>query len=163
MKLNLSYFGEKKVFSKPKSTSNLVKPDVENYKKYIKNSLNNKNEFYLKELFQEKFSELHGTKYCIPVVNGLWALVVAIRLLKIEGKTEVIIPSFTYRRMADIAAWLGLTPRFCDVDVNTFSLTKENIEAHINDETAIIIAPHSIVNVCDVYGIEELSSSKGIQ
>ena len=58
MKLNLSYFGEKKVFSKPKSTSNLVKPDVENYKKYIKNSLNNKNEFYLKELFQEKFRKI---------------------------------------------------------------------------------------------------------
>ena len=145
-----------KIFDEPKSTSNLVKPDKKLFKKIL---FEHKQ---IDEKFQTKFSQLHGTKYCIPVVNGLWAIVAAIHELKIKNKNEVIMPSLTYRRMADIAAWLDLIPRFCDVDKKTFSVKKENIEDCINENTAIVIAPHSIVNTCDVIGIEKLCKEKNI-
>ena len=141
---------ETKLFIKPRSTSNLVQPNKDLYKKILFEDKN------ILDTFRVHFSELHGTKYCIPVINGLWALVISIKELKLEGRTEVIMPSLTYRRMADIAAWVGLTPRFCDVDSKTFSVQKENIKECINEKTAIVIAPHSIVNTCDVYGIEDL-------
>lgn len=141
---------EIKLFIKPRSTSNLVRPNKDLFKKILFEDKN------ILDTFRGQFSELHGAKYCIPVINGLWALVISIKELKLEGRTEVIMPSLTYRRMADIAAWVGLTPRFCDVDSKTFSVQKENIKECINEKTAIVIAPHSIVNTCDVNGIEDL-------
>jgi dTDP-4-amino-4,6-dideoxygalactose transaminase len=151
-----SAFKATPVFKKPRSTSNLVRPNKALFKEVFFESED------IINTFKNKFSELHGTKYCIPVVNGLWAIVIAINELKINGRSEVIMPSLTYRRMADIAAWLGLTPRFCDIDSKTFSVQKENIEKCINEQTAIIIAPHAIVNTCDVQGIEELCREKKI-
>lgn len=71
-------------------------------------------------------------------------------------------PSLTYRRMSDIAAWLDLTPRFCDIDFDSFSLQRYNVEKCINENTAIVVAPHPIVNICDVKGIEDLCREKKI-
>lgn len=143
-----------KIFKKPRSTSNLVRPDKSLFKKIL---------FQKKDIlktFEKEFCKLHGTKYCIPVVNGLWAIVVAINELKIKGKSEVVMPSLTYRRMSDIAAWLDLTPRFCDIDFDSFSLQRYNVEKCINENTAIVVAPHPIVNICDVKGIEDLCREK---
>jgi dTDP-4-amino-4,6-dideoxygalactose transaminase len=145
-----------KIFKKPRSTSNLVRPDKSLFKKIL---------FQKKDIlktFEKEFCKLHGTKYCIPVVNGLWAIVVAINELKIKGKSEVVMPSLTYRRMSDIAAWLDLTPRFCDIDFDSFSLQRYNVEKCINENTAIVVAPHPIVNICDVKGIEDLCREKKI-
>lgn len=160
MKLELAYFGHKPVFSTPKSTSNLIQPDKQKYLEYLNISFGKEplatNNSLLLQKFQERFSTLHGVKHCIPVINGLWGLVMTIDALRIEGRNEIIMPSLTYRRMADIAAWLNLVPRFCDVDKNNFGVTRETIEKCITPNTAIVLAPHPIVNLCDINGITNL-------
>lgn len=162
----LALFGGNPLFKNPKSTSNLIKPNKDTFKKYLMKSFEEErastDDEGLIDLFEFKFAKLHDVKFCIPVVNGLWALVITINELKKEGKTEIIMPSLTYRRMADIAAWIGLIPRFCDVDSENFAVTRKNIEACITEETAIVLAPHSIVNVCDVNGISELCQEKSL-
>lgn len=159
----LAYFGGNPLFATPKSTSNLVRPDKSVFKKYLKNYVYQiDDQKSIIQEFKNRFSELHGVKHCIPVINGLWALVVTINELKIEGKTEIIMPSLTYRRMADIAAWVGLTPRFCDVNLDDFSVTRDNIANCINNETALVLAPHPIVNICDVRGITKLCNEHNL-
>ena len=59
--------------------------------------------------------------------------------------------------MADIAAWLNLTPHFCDVDKDTLGISLETASKSINENTALILAPHPIVNMCDISGIEKLA------
>ena len=82
--------------------------------------------------------------------------------LALKGKSEIIMPSLTYRRMADIAAWVRLKPRFCEVDRNTLAPTRETVGACINAETALIMAVHPIVNCCDIEGIVNLGAEHGI-
>lgn len=162
----LALFGGDPLFKQPKSTSNLIKPNKKTFKEYLLKSFteesSSNNNGGLIQQFEYKFAKLHDVKYCIPVVNGLWALVITINELKKEGKSEIIIPSLTYRRMADIAAWIGLVPRFCDVDSENFAVSRAEIESCITDQTAIVLAPHSIVNVCDVKGISELCREKSL-
>ena len=55
--------------------------------------------------------------------NGFWALVLAIRALALPGTTDILMPSLTYRRMADVAAWARLRPRFCEVDPVSLACT----------------------------------------
>ena len=67
-------------------------------------------------------------------------------------------PSLTYRRLADIAAWIRLKPRFCEVDPETLAVTAETVAPCLNHETALILAAHPIVNCCDVRGNRESRS-----
>jgi dTDP-4-amino-4,6-dideoxygalactose transaminase len=64
--------------------------------------------------------------------------------------------------MSDIIIWAGLVPRFCDVDESTLGVTASNAELCINENTAVILAPHPISNLCDIEGMEELSEKYDI-
>jgi dTDP-4-amino-4,6-dideoxygalactose transaminase len=60
--------------------------------------------------------------------------------------------------MADIAAWLKMTPHFCDVDYDTLGMRADDARTCINKNTALILAPHPIVNLCDIDGLLALSA-----
>ena len=55
--------------------------------------------------------------------------------------------------MADIAAWLNLTPHFCDVDQETAAMSVASAEKCINRNTSILLVPHPIVNLVDIEGM----------
>jgi dTDP-4-amino-4,6-dideoxygalactose transaminase len=159
-----SIFGVKSpLFNTPKSTSNLVRPSFENFIDYVRldyNEFNNTD--IITELLENRLSELHGVKNVVTVVNGLWGLVLSIYALKLEGKTEIIMPSMTYRRMADIAAWLEMTPCFCDVNLNSLSITSDFVEKAINSNTALILATHPIVNVLEINELQGVAKKHNI-
>jgi dTDP-4-amino-4,6-dideoxygalactose transaminase len=71
-------------------------------------------------------------------------------------------PSLTYRRLADIVAWAGLVPHFCEVDAARLCITAETARPCVNENTALILGVHPIVNCCDAEGLEALSAQTGI-
>jgi dTDP-4-amino-4,6-dideoxygalactose transaminase len=162
----LALFGNKPLFDTPRSTSNLIKPSYDNFINYIKpiyqkvKGLSGLDRVTID--LERRLADIHEVENCITTVNGLWGLVLSIYALKLKGKNEIIMPSLTYRRMADIAAWLDMVPHFCDVDENTLSTTPYYIEKCINFNTALILAPHPIVNLLDVEQIENLSKKYNI-
>ena len=161
----LAIFGGTPLFSEIKSTSNLVQPSEEKFNSYLFSSFENKTlskQGPCVELLEKRLANIHQVKHCITFCNGLWSLVTAMKLLALEGKTEVIMPSLTYRRMADIAAWVGLTPRFCEVENNTLAVSRATIETCINENTALILAAHPIINLCDISGIVTLANEHKI-
>jgi dTDP-4-amino-4,6-dideoxygalactose transaminase len=159
---DLAILGGGRLFDSFISTSNLVRPDIDVFLRYSAVFYEDKhytNNGPTVRLLEERLAAFHDTEYCITFANGFWALVLAIKCLAIPGKTEIIMPSLTYRRLADIAAWARLKPRFCDVDPETLAMTSETAAACVNDQTALILAVHPIVNCCDVRGLDDLSQS----
>lgn len=162
---SLAFFGGSKAFSVPRSTSNLIQPDLEKFWSYLEPDLlmgNLGSEAQIIQEFEQRLAQWHQSKYCISMVNGLWALVLAIDTLKLPGKTEIIMPSMTYRRMADIAAWLKMVPHFCDVEKETAAMSVSSAEACINSNTALLLVPHPIVHLVDVKGMLALGEKYGI-
>jgi len=166
---DLALFGGPKAFWEIRSTSNLVQPDIENFLNYSKRIYKNRritNNGPLVQELEARLATLHETSYCITFCSGFMALMLAIYDMHIkginEGEAEVIMPSLTYRRMADIAAWAGLVPSFCDVDTNTLGMTAETVEPCINKKTTLILGVHPIVNLCDINGLEQLSKQYNI-
>lgn len=149
----LAIFGGVKLFSLAKSTSNLLQPDIEKFldysriffeqRQYTNNGPNNK-------LLEKRLAEFHQVKYCVTFSSGFWALALAIRTLALKGKTEIIMPSLTYRRMAEIAAWVNLKPHFCEVEPQSLAMSAATVKSCINENTAIILGAHPIVNNCDI-------------
>lgn len=159
---DLAFFGGSKIFSRPVSTSNLVKPDVESFLAKLKIAQTPQGEKYLINQLEKELAEFHGVSYCITVCSGFWALVLCIHELALLGKKEVIMPSLTYRRLADVVAWTGLVPRFCDVNPKKLSISAEAAKHHINSNTALIIGVHPIVNCCDIDSLKVLASENNL-
>lgn len=162
---SLALFGGSKAFAAPRSTSNLVQPDVERFWSYLEPDLLQgnigNNSFAVRQL-EARLAQWHQSKHCISMVNGLWALVLAIDALKIPGKTEIVMPSMTYRRMADIATWLKMVPHFCDVELETAAMSVNAAKGCLNSNTALLLVPHPIVHLVDVKGMLELGEKYGI-
>lgn len=162
---DMAFFGGQPVFDEIKSTSNLVRPSEDGFLNYCKTIFETRrisNNGDLVQQFEKRLCELHNVEHCIATSNGLWSLIMLLKAIKLKGKTEVIMPSLTYRRLADVAAWVKLTPHFCDVELKTMAISRETIEPCINDNTAAIVAVHSIVTPCDIDGISQLAKEKNI-
>ena len=153
------------MFTGPKPVSNLVRPDFEAFLGYSRQFFDRHqytNNGVLVRQLEQRLAAFHGTAFCVTFCSGFWALALAISVLARPGKREIIMPSLTYRRMADIAAWVGLQPHFCDVDPDTLACTAQTVEPCLNNDTAIIIGVHPIVNCCDVTGLAKLARQHDI-
>jgi dTDP-4-amino-4,6-dideoxygalactose transaminase len=162
---DMAIFGGKSLFVIPKSTSNLLQPDVEKFLGYSKLFFDQRqytNNGPNVNLLEQRLADFHQTEHCITFCSGFWALALAISALALKGKTEIVMPSLTYRRMADIAAWLNLKPQFCEVDPSTLAMSAATVRPCINDNTALILGVHPIVNCSDIEGLEALAKEKNI-
>jgi dTDP-4-amino-4,6-dideoxygalactose transaminase len=166
---DLALFGGPKAFSEIRSTSNLVQPDIENFLNYTKRIYKSRwltNNGPLVQELEARLAKIHETRYCVTFCSGFMALMLAMCDMYSkginEGEAEVIMPSLTYRRMADIAVWAGLVPHFCDVDINTLGITAQTVEQCISRRTALIMGVHPVVNLCDIDGLVQLSQRHNI-
>lgn len=161
---DLAVFGGARLFSTPKPTSNLVRPDFERFLGYSKLFFERHQytDGVLVRQLEQRLAAFHQTTFCVAFCSGFWALALAISALARPGKSELVMPSFTYRRMADIAAWTRLKPHFCDVDEDTLANSAATVRPCINDNTALILGVHPIVNFCDIDGLVDLAKEKNI-
>ena len=137
---NLSHHNNrKKLFTIPVSTSGLAKPDRKEFLKNIKKINKKKPELIIKD-FENKMKKFHNTQYCVSFCNGFWALVHSINALKIKDKSHALLPSMTYRRLADVCSWANLTPNFCDINDDDLAINIQDIKKKINRHSAIVLA-----------------------
>jgi dTDP-4-amino-4,6-dideoxygalactose transaminase len=111
---------------------------------------------------EARLAQLHGTEHCVAFCSGFMTLLLSIHALALPNRTEVILPTATYRRMADIIRWAGLKPRFSDIDFETMGVNRKLYEEQITDQTALLLGVHPIVNMSAVTELEELSRDTGI-
>jgi perosamine synthetase len=93
--------------------------------------------------FEEAICEYTGSKYAVAVNSGTSALHLAVRALKLERGSEVILPSFTFSALLNVILQEGLRPRFVDIDPMTYNTTPELIAAAITPRTGLILAVHT--------------------
>ena len=161
----LATFGGAKLFDQPKSTSNLVRPDFERFLNYSKQFFNKRhytNNGPLVRLLEKRLADFHQAQFCVTFCSGFWAIAVTMTALALKGRSEVIIPSLSYRRIADLAAWAKLKPRFCEVEAHTLAMSARTVAPCINDQTALIVGMHPIVNCCDAAGLVRLADEHTI-
>ena len=160
----LAIFGGGRMFSSPKPTSNLARPDFEQFLEYSKLFFDRHqytNGIVTKQL-EHRLAAFHQTEFCIAFCSGFWALALTIRALARPGKSELVIPAFTYRRMADIAAWMKLKPHFCDVEEDTLASSAATVRPCINENTSLIVGVHPIVDLCDIAGLVDLAKESDV-
>jgi dTDP-4-amino-4,6-dideoxygalactose transaminase len=160
-----SLFGERPLFAEAKPTGNLYRPSIDKFLDYSRVFYQSKrytDDGSLCRMLELRLAEFHAVERAVAVSSGFWGHVLAMAALALPRRREIIAPAFGYRRTDDMIAWAGFVPHFCDVDPETLSISVNTIKAALNDRTALILAPHPMVNCCDAQGIENLGREYGI-
>lgn len=96
-----------------------------------------------------------GVQYLSLFTNGHLALELAIQGMNLSG--EVITTPFTFASTTHAIVRNGLTPVFCDINPNDFTIDVTKIEELITDKTSAIIPVHVYGNICNVKEIERIA------
>ena len=161
---DLSVFGGRSVFD---HTLHVGRPNIGNRERLLsrfndmldRNWLTNNGPFV--HDFEQRVAGLLGVKHCIAMCNGTVALEIAARALNLKG--EVIVPSFTFISTAHCLQWQEITPVFCDVDPETYTIDPARIEELITPRTTGIIGVHLWGRTCPVEEIEAIAAKRNLQ
>lgn len=93
--------------------------------------------------------------------NGHMALYTAIKSLNLKG--EVITTPFTFGSTTHAIVQNGLTPVFCDINRDDYTIDTNKIESLITDKTCAIVPVHVYGNICDVEKIEEIAKKYNLK
>ncbi|AWE06769.1 aminotransferase [Lysinibacillus sp. 2017] len=93
--------------------------------------------------------------------NGHLALEYAIAALNLTG--EVITTPFTFASTTHAIVRNGLTPIFCDINPDDYTLNTEMLENLITHKTSAIIPVHVYGNICNVNEIERIAKKYNLK
>lgn len=93
--------------------------------------------------------------------NGHLALELSLQNLNIKG--EVITTPFTFASTTHAIVRNGLTPVFCDINLEDYTINVKKIEELINENTVAIVAVHVYGNICDVDEIDRIAKKYNLK
>ncbi|MEG1525288.1 MAG: DegT/DnrJ/EryC1/StrS family aminotransferase [Clostridia bacterium] len=97
-----------------------------------------------------------GVENFVLTVNGHLALETAVEAMELAG--EVITSPFTFASSTHALVRHGLTPVFCDVRKDTFTMDADLIEPLITEKTTAILPVHVYGVPCEVTRIDEIAN-----
>lgn len=105
-------------------------------KKFVLNALN-KNELtygsYLTK-FSKIINRITGSKYSVPIQNGTAGLFLCLKILNVNSKEEVIVPTITFIASVNCIRYCGASPIFMDTD-KTGNIDLEKTKEFIKKNT----------------------------
>ncbi len=102
--------------------------------------------------FEAELAAFCGVKHVVSCASGTDALVLGLRAMRIGPGDAVICPSFTFCATAEVAALVGATPVFVDVDAATFNIDVKGIPGAIATAKAAGLKAKAIIPV-DLFGL----------
>ena len=102
--------------------------------------------------FEAELAAFCGAKHVVTCASGTDALVLALRARGIGPGDAVICPSFTFCATAEVAALVGATPVFVDVDAATFNIDASGIAAAVTTAKNAGLTPKAVIPV-DLFGL----------
>ena len=97
----------------------------------------------------------------ILLSNGHMSLELSLQALQMKG--EVITTPFTFASTTHAIVRNGLTPVFCDIREDNYTMDADRIEELITDRTCAILPVHVYGNVCDVEKIGAIAQKHDLK
>ena len=95
------------------------------------------------------------------LTNGHMAIELTLQAMKLEG--EVITTPFTFASTTHAISRCNLTPVFCDVNWEDYTIDVNKIEELITDKTCAIMPVHVYGNICNIEEIDRIAKKYGLK
>lgn len=113
--------------------------------------------------FKAMLKEYLGVAELDLFTNGHMAIELSLQALNLPKGGEVITTPFTFASTTHAIVRNGLTPVFCDINANDYTMDASKIEALITEKTVAILPVHVYGNVCDVEKIDEIAKRHNLK
>lgn len=112
--------------------------------------------------FAQKFSEMQGGGYAVPMMNGTITMEVALRAAGIGWGDEVIVPVYTFQATAAAPMAAGSIPVLVDISPENYCIDPAAIEKAITARTKAIIVVHLAAQMADMDAIMEIARANNL-
>lgn len=111
--------------------------------------------------FQKQLEEYLAVPEVSLMVNGHMSLEMTLQALHLEG--EVITTPYTFASTTHAIVRNGLTPVFCDINSDNYTIDATKIEDLITERTSAIVPVHIYGQLCDVNAIYEIAKKHNLK
>jgi dTDP-3-amino-2,3,6-trideoxy-4-keto-D-glucose/dTDP-3-amino-3,4,6-trideoxy-alpha-D-glucose/dTDP-2,6-dideoxy-D-kanosamine transaminase len=114
--------------------------------------------------FAQQFTQLCGTRFCLPIANGTDALEIALRALLVGQKKssgEIVTVANAGGYTTTACRQLGLTPVYVDIEPASQLVDSHSVVAALSEETRAIVATHLYGGVVDVASLRTAVNRAG--
>jgi dTDP-4-amino-4,6-dideoxygalactose transaminase len=112
--------------------------------------------------FEAEVAALLQIRHAVAVNSGTSAMMLILRALGIGSGDEVIVPAMGFVTLAEAVAVVGATPRFVDVEPQSYNLDPEHVARAITPRTRAIVPAHKYGHPADMGSLLELASKHKI-
>src|SRR3954447_21168866 len=114
------------------------------------------------DAFEREFAAYLGVEHVVGVANGTDAITISLLALGVGPGDDVVVPSFTFYASVEAIPHTGARPVFCDVDPETFCVTRETVEQALTPATKAIISVDLFGTPAPMDEIMALARERGI-
>lgn len=115
------------------------------------------------KLFQEKLKEFLNVQNVELFTNGHMALELSLQAFNFQRGAEVITTPFTFASTTHAIVRNRLTPIFCDINYDDYTLDVKKLENMITDSTRAIMPVHVYGNICNVSEINRIAKKYSLK
>lgn len=113
--------------------------------------------------FEDNFAKFIEADHCVTVHSGTAALHLALMALGIGPGHEVITVPNTFIATCEAISFVGATPRFVDVDPETYNMDVTQLESAITPATKAIIPVHLYGQPADMDSVMDIARRHGLK
>jgi dTDP-4-amino-4,6-dideoxygalactose transaminase len=119
--------------------------------------------------FEKRFADYLGVKHVVSCANGTDALQLIYMAREVGEGDAVFVSDMTFIASVEPASFLGATPVFCDIDINTFNISPASLRSQIELvlkegrlRPKCIVAVDFLGNPCDYEEIAKIAEEYGM-
>ena len=113
--------------------------------------------------FEQELAAYCGVSHGVGVNSGTDALMLALRALDLRPRDEVITSSNTAIPTVSAIVTAGATPRFVDIEPDTYLIDVPRLESAITGRTRCIVPVHLFGQCADMDAVQTIAGRRGIQ
>lgn len=113
--------------------------------------------------FQSELEAYLGVPYVSLFTNGHLALENILEAFNFPKGSEIITTPFTFASTTHAIVRSELTPVFCDINADTYTIDADKIESLITDKTVAILPVHVYGNICDIDAIQQIADKYNLK
>ena len=114
------------------------------------------------EEFENQLSQYVGRKHCVTFNSGTSALHGTLLALDVKKNDEIIVPSFTFISTVNSTLMVNATPKFVDIENDTFGIDPTLLESSITKKSKIILPIHYGGLPCKINEIKKICKKNNL-
>ena len=114
------------------------------------------------EFLEKKIANYVGRKYAVAVNSATDALYYSLLCYDIGYGDEVLVSDFSWISSASCIEMAGATPVFCDIDIDSYHISFDEIQKKTTKRTKALIYTHLFGNMTDTKEIEAFCKQNNI-